>query len=172
MMAGRRIPGRGTRAAAALAGLWLASGVAGQAVGPAGAGTGCSAERAGRAGPVQMQLVEAALRLRLEDAQVSHRPLLGCLAPNRSVTLPAPLPAGSGQTLVAVCDKARCDDIDLVVYDDARRVVGADVGVGAEARVDLSPPWAGEYVLRVFLPACRDADCAFAVGLFSRPPRK
>lgn len=170
-MAGRDAPRRGRRAAIALAGLWLAAGAAGQTAGPAASAKSCSADR-GRAGAVQMQLVEAALRLRLEDAQVSHRPLLGCLASGRSLTLPVPLPAGSGQTLVAVCDKAQCDDIDLVLYDEARRVVGADLEVGTEARVDLNPPWAGEYVLRIFLPACRAADCAFAVGLFSRPTKQ
>ena len=170
-MAGRDIARCGRHAAAALASLLLAAGAAGQTAGPAAPANSCSADR-GRAGAVQMQLVEAALRLRLEDAQFSQRPLLGCLASGRSVTLPVPLPAGSGQTLVAVCDKAQCDDINLVLYDEARRVVGADLEVGAEARVDLTPPWAGEYVLRVFLPACRAAECAFAVGLFSRPTRQ
>jgi hypothetical protein len=120
---------------------------------------------------VQMQLVEAALKLRLEDAEISARPVAGCLPSGRVLTLPIRLAHGGDYAIVAVCETEVCQDLDLLVLDDANRVVGADVQTAGEPRVDLQISQGGEFVLRVLLSEClskRAERCAVAVGVFRR----
>lgn len=145
--------------------------VAARAAEPGAVAPSCERDR-DRMGRVQMQLVESALRLRLESAELSLRPMAGCLPGGRAATLPMRLDAGLDYAVVAVCEKGACSELDMVLLDDARRVVGVDVEPGAEPRVDLHSAWSSDYLLRVLLSECRASECAFAVGVFRLPPRR
>jgi hypothetical protein len=139
--------------------------------GPDAAETPCERD-ASRIGSVQMQLVEAALKLDLieGDADFVVAPMIGCATTSRArVSEPLILEAGRDYRIVAVCEASTCLDLDLVILDEGRNTVGADLEPGAEPRIDLRPPWTGRYVLHLTAPGClRPKGCAYAVGVFAR----
>jgi hypothetical protein len=124
-----------------------------------------------RIGRVQMRLVDAALKLDLAGLNdFSEAPIVGCLTGRgQSLTIDrVSLQAGRNYSIVAVCDED-CDDIDLLVISETGQPIGADLDLGADARVDIKPVWSGDYVVRVMAPGCiRSPACAFAIGIFVR----
>lgn len=94
-------------------------------------------------------------------------PLLGALNDDRQEDLPLRLEAGRQYLIVGVCD-ADCSDMDFRLLDPRGAVAAEDMATDDNPVVRVTPGAAGEYRLRVIMPACSANPCFYGVSLFAK----
>lgn len=91
----------------------------------------------------------------------------GSLAAQASENFTLSLQGGVSYALVGVCDND-CPDIDLVLSDDSGNTIASDYEDDAYPIVEVTPTWAGDYRVRVYMASCSIEPCFYGVGVYAR----
>lgn len=76
---------------------------------------------------------------------------------------------GKNYGFIAVCNKPKCVDVDLVVYDSSGAEIIADQSDSSEAVVKFNPTKKATYTVEVEMYACDDpVACDLAIAAYKQ----
>lgn len=116
---------------------------------------------------VRDQLNQVARSARDRGATLTHDPYTGVLGNGGRDDINLNLRNGTTYAIVGVCDND-CRDIDLALYDDNGNLIASDTEQDSTPIVNVTPRWNARFRLRVSMPRCSSAPCAYGVGVFGR----
>jgi hypothetical protein len=115
---------------------------------------------------VRKQLEGVGESLAKRGYQLTHQVFVGHLKEDENETVGFRLRRGVKYAVVGVCDQD-CKDLDLVVFDPAKREVGRDAEKDDVPVVELQPDKNGQFDVRVEMAECSDNPCAYGIGIFA-----
>ena len=115
---------------------------------------------------VRQQLNKIGTNLESKGFELTHQVHTGGLKQGANEGVTVRLESGVKYALVGVCDED-CKDLDLRLFDSARREVAQDVGEDDVPVVEIQAQKSGEYTVRVEMAACVEEPCAYGIGVFA-----
>lgn len=125
-----------------------------------------AAPMAAHAQSVIDQMTTAAMEMMTQAGLTKRSQHDGSLAQGKAADLSVNIPAGSQVLIAGVCDED-CSDLDMRVSQNGT-MLGEDILEDDAPMVTLSNWTGGTVTVRVEMPACSVAPCAFRVLVYTK----
>ena len=114
---------------------------------------------------VRRQLEEIGSELRKKGYEPTHQVFVGRLKDGQTETVTFRLRRDTTYTVAGVCDQD-CKDLNLRLFDPAKRENGRDVQKDEVPVVEFRSDKTGDYDVRIEMAECNDEPCTYGIGIF------